>query len=132
LAPKWLPYYTMLIPMAAVWGTVTAEPGPKVGANRARIKRWFWSSVFSGQYENTPNFTAERDQAELLGWLGQKGGQPSALRVFQFDPQRWRDVTYRQRALYRASMALLMRHHPLDFHSAKPLTKQLIEEEGVD
>jgi hypothetical protein len=132
LVPKWLPYATMLIPMAAAWSTAIAQPGPAEGARRAKLKRWFWCSVFAGTYDNTANSTAERDYPELVAWLEERGGEPTAVRTFSFTPERWREVTYRQRALYRASMALLMRHHPLDFHKAKPLTKQSIDEEGVD
>lgn len=41
-------------------------------------------------------------------------------------------MTVRQRGLYRATMALLMRHHPLDFHHAVPLTRTVIESNAVD
>jgi hypothetical protein len=132
LVAKWLPYYTMLIPMAAAWGSVIEKPGPAVGGRRNKLKRWFWCSVFTGAYENNPNSTAERDSQELVAWMEERGPEPAALRSFSFDPERWREITYKQRALYRASIALLMRHHPLDFHEAKPLTRQSIEEDGVD
>jgi hypothetical protein len=132
LVTKWLPYGTMLIPMAAAWGTAVAKSGPAEGARRAKLKRWFWCSAFMGYYDNSPNTMAERDMQDLIPWLKDEGPEPSAVRNFTFTPDRWRSVTYRQRALYRASIALLMRYHPLDFHSGKPLTKQSIEDEGVD
>jgi hypothetical protein len=51
---------------------------------------------------------------------------------FAFDPQRWRDITGRQRALYRTTIALSMRRSPLEFHEAKPLNKAIIDGQAVD
>src|SRR5205823_6642384 len=51
---------------------------------------------------------------------------------FQFDARSLLDVTVRQRGQYRATMALLMREHPLDFHSTVPLTRTVIENSYVD
>jgi hypothetical protein len=45
LVSKWVPYNTMLIPMAAAWSTVVAQPGPAEGARRSKLKRWFWEQA---------------------------------------------------------------------------------------
>src|SRR5205807_1004338 len=47
LVSKWLPYYTMLIPMASAWKSVISASGPAEGARRTKMKRWFWCSVFT-------------------------------------------------------------------------------------
>lgn len=131
LTPKWLPYVSMLPTLAAVWQEVENGHGPQVGARRLKLQRWFWCSSFLGDYDTSPNSQAEGDVSRLRTWLS--GGEPPAsVSAFQFDCARWFTITAHQRGLYRSTMALLMRHHPLDFHQAKPLTRELIESTGVD
>jgi hypothetical protein len=131
LVAKWLGYYTMLITLAAVWPTVYETPGPAVGARRAKLQRWFWCASFSGRYENTVNTNTEQDVPSLIAWL--KGGaEPEVVASFTFEPSRWRDISVRQRALYRTTIALSMRGSPRDFHEGTPLSKPIIEGQAVD
>ena len=131
LVGKWLPYETMLITMASAWRSVLAVTGPAVGAMRTKIERWFWCSAFAQAYENSGNTMTERDVALLRQWL--EGGQePEIVTSFRFDSNRWYEITGRQRALYRATVALLMRHSPRDFHNAIPLSKPIIDGQAVD
>jgi predicted transport protein len=131
LTPRQLPYITMVVTMGATWHAISEATGPGVGARQAKLKRWFWCSVFNGEYENSPNSTAERDARELLDWFS-GGDEPSAINEFRFEPQRWADITGRQRALYRGTMALLMSKAPRDFHEGQILTKPIIDGKAVD
>jgi hypothetical protein len=131
LVSKWLPYQTIVVTMAAAWSPIAKAVGPAVGARRMKMARWFWSSVFMGTYENSPNSTTERDVPELVEWF-EGGSEPTAVATFSFDPERWRDVTPRQRALYRATIALLMRHSPMEFHEGMRLSKPIIDGKAVD
>jgi hypothetical protein len=132
LVAKWLGYYTMLITLAAVWPVVYETGGPAIGARRAKLQQWFWCASFMGRYDNAANNNTEQDTQVLAAWLRGKGSAPEVVSAFSFDPQRWRDITGRQRALYRTTIALSMRHAPLDFHEAKPLNKLIIDGESVD
>lgn len=131
LVRKWLPYAPMLITLAAVWKKVEEAKGPAIGARRARLIKWFWCSSFAQSYENAGNSVTERDVPLLLAWL-EGGPTPSVVSEFAFDSSRWYEVTVRQRALYRATIALLMRRSPLDFHEAIPLNKAVIDGRAVD
>lgn len=131
LVAKWLPYATMLITLAAVWGCVEEIAGPAIGARRSKLIRWFWCSSFAQSYENAGNSVTERDVPELRSWL-RDGKAPSVVADFAFDSTRWHEIGVRQRALYRATIALLMRHSPLDFHLAVPLSKPVIDGAAVD
>jgi hypothetical protein len=131
LVDRWLPYQTMLVTMAAAWRPIKAGRGPAVGQRRAKLRRWFWCSVFSGSYENSPNTTTESDVPALTSWL--EGGEtPAVVASFRFDAERWRDITARQRAVYRGTIALLMRRSPRDFHDGTPLSKPIIDGRAVD
>ena len=131
LMPKWLPYAPMLPTLAAAWQWVHEAQGAASGARRLKLQRWFWCATFAGDYDNAPNSRAEADMPMLDAWL-RGGDAPPVVRDFEFNPAQWPTVTIRQRALYRATMALLLRHRPLDFHEAVPLTRTVIESTAVD
>ncbi len=99
-----LPYPFLAVPLAAVLARHDADD-PEV---RARLVRWVWCSVFGQSYETAPTRQAARDVQALRDWLAD-GPLPPSVDEFEFDPTLLRDVTPRQRALYRGVMALLTR-----------------------
>jgi hypothetical protein len=131
LTRTWLPYGTMLPPLAAVWTEVESARGPSIGATRLKRQRWFWCASFEGRYESAANSKADADVPSLRAWLA-GGEQPLVVRGFAFNAENWLDVTVRQRALYTATIALTARHRPLDFHQAVPLDRAIIESTAVD
>jgi restriction endonuclease Mrr len=131
LTAKWLPYQPMLIPLAAVWREVEGATGATAGAMRTKLKRWFWCACFTGEYESSSATLAERDAPVLRAWLHGEV-EPPVVVSFQWDPERWSDVTVRQQGLYRSTMALALINHPKDFHSTSPLTRELIVKNRID
>jgi hypothetical protein len=135
LQPRWLPYATMLPPMAAAFAWVDDSKGVAIGAQREQVRRWFWCSVFSQAYENAPNTQSTRDVNELIAWFQDPQSQPpETVRTFQFNPDLLREVTPRQRSLYRATICLILTSStaPLDFHSRAVLNHQLLMSSGID
>lgn len=133
MLPKWLPYGTMLVPLTAVLAKSGMPSTAASGANREKIKRWFWCSVFGQAYENAPNSQAAKDTVELLVWF-EGGNPPDSVTTFRFDPNALRDVTPRQRAIYRGTICLIMSagSGARDFHTQSVITAQLINAEGID
>lgn len=67
----------------------------------------------------------------MAGWLA--GGEPTeSVRTIRFDPLVLRDTTPRQRALYRGTIALILRRGPRDFHTCAKITGDLIVENRID
>ena len=133
MLPNWLPYQTMLPPLAAVLATVGIWKTAEVGAQREKIKRWFWCAVFSQAYENSPNSQSAKDFGELVNWL--KGGAPpEVVAAFRFDPKALRDVTPRQRSIYRGVICLILGagSGARDFHMQAVITGKLMREGGLD
>lgn len=128
--PDWLPYNTIVIPMAAVWAKQKAV-GTKIGANRKKLTQWFWCSVFSQAYENSPNSQAAKDFVELNRWM-EGGEEPETISRFSFDIDQLRETTPRQRAVYRGIICLILRNSPIDFYEAKKITSDLLKERCVD
>jgi hypothetical protein len=131
LAPKWLPYRPMLIPLAASWREIATVSGPAQGAMRSKLKRWFWCAAFTGEYESSSATLAERDTPVLKAWLN-GGLEPPVVASFRWNPERWETVSSRQQGLYRATLALTLTSQPRDFHTGAPLTRELIEAHRVD
>lgn len=131
LVPKWLPYNTLIIPLGAVLTRTSALSGPQTGVRQQKLIQWFWCSVLGQAYEKSPNSQASIDMAEILAWLD--GGEPpDTVKRFSFDSQTLRDVTVRQRALYRGIIALVLRRDSRDFHTNQKLNGQLVREGEVD
>jgi hypothetical protein len=131
LMPGLLPYNTIVIPMAAIFAKILVLTGPKLGSARDKIGRWYWCAVFGQKYESSPNSQSAVDFGEVVRWI-EGGAEPETITSLHFDPAILRDTTARQRAVYRGTLSLVLRHHSRDFHSHKILTLEVINENHVD
>lgn len=131
MLPKWLPYQTVLPPLAAVLARVGIPKSAEAGAQREKLKQWFWCVVFGQVYESAPNSKSAKDVTEIPTWLA-GGPQPESIASFRFDPRALRDVTPRQRAIYRGAICLLLGGGARDFHTQAVITGKLLDEEGID
>ena len=131
MLPKWLPYQTMLPPLAAVLARTGSLKTAESGAQREKLKRWFWCSVFGQVYEAAANSKSAKDVVEVLAWLA-GGDPPESVATLRFDPRALRDVTPRQRALYRGVICLILGSCARDFHTQAMITGKLMTAEGID
>jgi hypothetical protein len=131
--PKWLPYQTMLPPLAAIVARVGVPKTAAAGAQREKLKKWFWCAVFGQVYESAPNSKSAKDVSEVGAWL-QGGAAPESVTAFRFDPRALRDVTPRQRSVYRGVICLVLGTGTgaRDFHTQSVITGKLMAEEGID
>lgn len=96
-----------------------------------------WASFRSAEPQAAfqPPSTGSTTPLTLLAsseaWL-EGGAEPGVVAGFEFEHERLRDVTSRQRALYQSTIALLMRRSPKDFHDGTPLTREIIDGRAVD
>lgn len=131
LISQWLPYNTILIPMASVWAKQKDTTGMQIGVNRKKLIQWFWCSVFSQAYENAPNSQAAKDFSELNKWM--KGGEePETVKSFHFDIDQLRGTGPMQRAVYRGIICLILRNRPIDFYENKKITAELLLDKKID
>lgn len=131
MLPKWLPYQTMLPPLAAVLARTDSLKTAEAGAQREKLKRWFWCSVFGQVYEAAANSKSAKDVVEVLAWFA-GGDPPESVETLRFDPRALRDVTPRQRALYRGVICLILGGGARDFHTQAVITGKLMTAEGID
>jgi hypothetical protein len=132
LSQNLLPYHTMLIPMAATWARTKSTKGPAETSRRDKIKTWFWASVFCQAYEKGPTSRAVSDFKDLNKWIAGEEVLPWGVRTLHFNPDLFKDITPKQRALYRGTLALSLANRALDFHKAEPLTFDYLDANKVD
>ncbi len=132
LSPSILPYNTMLIPLAAAWAKTSDIKGPAEASRRDKFKTWFWASVFSQAYEKAPASRAVADFKDLVRWIAGEDRLPFGVRTLYFNPEMFTDITPKQRALYRGTIALVCSNGVLDFHKAEPLTFDYLQANKVD
>jgi hypothetical protein len=131
MLPKWLPYQTMLVPLAAVLAKVGLPHSPEAGVRREKLKRWFWCAVFGQAYDSSPNSQSAKDVQELGEWL-RGGTPPETVKAFRFDPKSLREVTPHQRSIYRGTICLILGNGARDFHTQAVITANLMNEQGID
>lgn len=133
ILPKWLPYQTMLAPLSAVLARSGMPRTAAAGAHREKVKRWFWCAVFGQAYESSPNSRSAKDVGELLDWLA-GGTLPETVSAFRFDPKALRDITPRQRSIYRGTICLILGTGTgaRDFHTQAVISANLMNEQGID
>jgi hypothetical protein len=131
--PKWLPYQTMLAPLAAILAKSGMPKTAEAGVQREKIKRWFWCAVFGQVYESSPNSQAARDVGEMATWF-EGGSAPETVTALRFDPKALRDITPRQRSVYRGTICLILgtSSGARDFHTQAIITGYLINAQGID
>ncbi|MHB9150034.1 MAG: GmrSD restriction endonuclease domain-containing protein [Thermoleophilia bacterium] len=133
MLPKWLPYQTMLPSLAAVLAKSGMPKNAEAGAQREKLKRWFWCSVFGQAYESAANSQSARDVTELLAWFS-GGPPPESVTKLSFDPRALRDITPRQRSTYRGAICLILGTNggARDFHTLSVITGKLMNDEKID
>ena len=125
---KWIPYETMLLPLSATIAKLDPQKAEK-GAHRAKIKQWFWCTVFSQSYESSALSQAATDTTSLKEWL--IGGKPPEAVLstkLNISKEDLRTITPKQNAIYRGIMCLMISNGMLDFHSGRRIDKEIIKD----
>lgn len=132
LAPKWLPYSMLLVPLAAVWHEVESKRSAEKGSALQKIRRFFWCSVFSRNYDQGGNSQAGKDYTDLSSWLNEGDKIPEAVDGFSFAGEVLDTARTNLQALYKGVIAITLSSGARDFHSGSNLTPEKILEESID
>jgi hypothetical protein len=130
VSPKWLPYATQLVPLAAVIAERPINKGAVAGERRRKLARWFWGASLGQKYEFAAGSQAERDFSELVAWLD--GGKAPASAEVDVSAINLEETTPRQRAVYRAMICLLLQNGARDFHTRSKIDARIMSEQSVD
>jgi hypothetical protein len=74
LRPEWIPYTSMLIPLAAL---IHVEKSSGAPGARDKVDCWYWHSVFYERYEKSVDTTVMADFNQVTDWILGTSGKPS-------------------------------------------------------
>lgn len=133
ISSKWLPYSMLLVPMAAVWEEVSQLKGPLKQAAIDRLKRYFWCSVFTSNFDQGANSQAGADYVKLSAWIiDEEAPSPEALSELNISASVLASATTRRKAIYSGLLALSVQNGARDFHSGQKLTAERIRLDRID
>lgn len=109
--PNWIPYTTLLVPLAALLSEAESR---KAGEEAYRkIDRWYWASVFTQRYDSAVDTKSHADVREVLRWID--GGEiPSWVEAVSSDAIDLQ-VDEPRSAVYRGLMCLVAIEGARDF-----------------
>jgi len=74
LRPEWIPYTSMLIPLAAL---IHVEKRSGAPGARDKVDCWYWHSVFYERYEKSVDTTVMADFSQVTDWILGTSSKPS-------------------------------------------------------
>ncbi|MEU5198905.1 DUF262 domain-containing protein [Streptomyces scabiei] len=133
VAPKWLPYGKLLIPMAAAWPEISALDPLDRASSYARLQKFYWCSVFTTNYDQGANSQVGADYARLRTWaVSGAGDPPEAVQDLPISAATFRTASVRRKALYSGLMSLLVTSRAEDFHTGQAMTPHRVSESKID
>ena len=155
---KDLPYKTQLIALAAILGGVKSafesaykllkvapeehEETAMKEASKAsiaqadkneKIPRWYWCGVFGEVYAGAANTQIAKDFSEVTSWLREKTADlPSTVREANFQSNKLLEVQTRRSAVYKGTIALLIRNGCLDFLTGFSIENKVSSDSDID
>jgi len=117
ISPKWIPYTTLLVPLAVLLKKIS-EKGHKQEMYR-KIDSWYWGSVFGRRYDQAVESTTHRDVREISEWL-EGGPCPQWIEKFQADQVDLLGATEQRSSIYRGAICLVVKMGAKDFVSGQP------------
>ena len=127
--PKFLPYSTQLVPLAALF-TILGDRAGDQGVH-SKLVRWFWCGVFGELYGSATETRFARDVVDVLTWLD-GGPEPRTIADANFAPERLLTLRTRNSAAYRGLYVLLLREGAKDFRTGEEGTHQTYFDEAID
>jgi len=116
ISPKWIPYTTLLVPLAVLLKKIS-EKGHRQEMYR-KIDSWYWGSVFGRRYDQGVESTTNRDVREISEWL-EGGPCPEWIEKFQADQVDLLGATEQRSSIYRGAICLIVKMGAKDFVSGQ-------------
>lgn len=122
-----LPYQAVLVPLTGAWIQRKSLAAQKKAKALDKIERYFWSSVFTTNFDQGAASQSERDYRDLRNWLQdiKENGKPVTPEVIgelQITADSILSATTKKKALMQGLMALTITCGARDFFSGEELT----------
>jgi len=129
---KWIPYSTMVSPMAAFLVLIRENQWDHEAY--ALLRRWYWASVFRERYAGAVESTIYRDFQDLVAVMS-GGKEPAALSDARIhiieNPQFTLLDTSRVNAIYRGVMCLVALRGAKDFQADDSIEFHVLDDHHI-
>lgn len=116
ISHKWIPYSTILVTLATVVSEFPIDKGVDSGKHKDILKKWFWRSCFSKNYQQSPITQISQDIPKLKEWL-KNGIEYLKFDATDISEDEIRDITHSQRGVYRSMMCAIVSNGLQDFYT---------------
>jgi hypothetical protein len=130
---KWMPYLTMVSPLAAMLAIIDEK---KLGDTAYHwIQSWYWSSVFTERYASSVESSVYRDFQDFLLFASDPAFEGIALRTARTsiqDNQSFSILTVdRPNSIYRGIICLIALHGAKDFAADDAILFHTLEDHHI-
>jgi len=130
LDPSWLPYSTIVAPLAAL--LLVAETKYKGTADAYDcIHKWYWNAVFSERYAGSSDTVVHSDYNEVAKWFSAPSVVPEGIRRSQTLVEHLNLDRSSRGAVYKGLMCLIALCGPKDFLSGDPIDLHEVDDHHI-
>lgn len=128
---KWMPYTTMLVPLAAMIDYIRDQK-LETGQNYRKIHDWYWVAVFSNRYDQAADTASATDFWAMKDWAVDDSKVPDIIQKFVPDIIDL-DVDKRSSAIYKGVINMVVLKGALDFKTGEPpqFGKEKIQDDHI-
>ncbi len=128
---KWMPYTTMLVPLASIIDLLKVKKLETKG-NYDKIDRWYWTSVLFNRYDQASDSVSASDFKVLEDWISDNSKVPEFIRKTAPDTVDL-DTDKQSSAIYRGIISLIVLNGALDFQTgqAPQFGREKIEDDHI-
>ena len=128
---KWMPYTTMLIPLAAVIDFIKTKKLETKG-NYDKIDCWYWVAIFSNRYDQAIDTVSANDFTALKNWIVDDSKIPDFIQKFDSSLVDL-DTDKQSSAIYKGVISMIVLNGALDFKTGQPpqFSKEKIQDDHI-
>ena len=125
--PGWIPYTTMLVPLAALLWELKRTRADATAYNK--LDAWYWGSIFSQRYDSAVDSKTYRDFGDVKRWV-EGGPAPDWLQRMEATTLEL-DVDEPRSAVYKGLMCLIARRGAKDFLTGQSANLNVCQDDHI-
>lgn len=127
LSPGWIPYSTLLVPLAALLYAICERKG---GADAySKLDQWYWGNVFAQRYDSAVDTKSYQDFKDVRSWI-ETGNAPAWLTNLGIEALNL-NVDEPRSALYKGMMCLVVLEGAKDFIYGQPAVLKQCQDDHI-
>ncbi len=127
ISPSWLPYSGMVPALASMLQMINSKDSNN---NYNKLKKWYWSSVFTERYSSSTGTLSKRDLEELEKWID-NGDKPEAIITENQINELTLKESSKRSGIYKGIICMIALETPRDFFSGDSVEFHKLEDHHI-